>query len=110
MRGQTPRFREQTRMSMSLGPPDDRSLRTTFNEVAATYGQARPRLPPELFDDLVELTRVPPGGRVLEIGCGTGSATVALAQRGYRVVAVELGDELAATARQNLTAHPNVDV
>jgi protein-L-isoaspartate O-methyltransferase len=95
---------------MSLGPPADRSLRTTFNQVASTYGQARPNPPPELFDELVELTRVPPGGRVLEIGCGTGIATVALARRGYQVVAVELGGDLAVSARQNLALYPNVDV
>ncbi|WP_425552474.1 class I SAM-dependent methyltransferase, partial [Dactylosporangium maewongense] len=41
-----------------------------------------------MFDDLAA-AGVAPGARVLEIGCGTGQATVPLAERGYRIVAVE---------------------
>lgn len=51
-----------------------------------------------------------PGARVLEIGPGTGQATVPLAQRGYEVVAVEIGAELTAVARRNLGAYPAVVV
>jgi SAM-dependent methyltransferase len=47
---------------------------------------------------------------VLEIGCGTGQATVALAERGFGVVAVELGPALAAVARRNLAQFPSVEV
>lgn len=43
-------------------------------------------------------------------GCGTGQATAPLAQRGGRVVAVELGPETAAVARRNLAAFPTVQV
>ena len=37
------------------------------------------------------------------MGCATGKATRPLARRGYRITCVELGTELAAVARQNLT-------
>jgi len=47
---------------------------------------------------------------VLEIGCGTGQATVPLAERGYRIVAVELGTDMAAVARRNLAAFDAVEV
>ena len=70
-------------------------LRETFNEDAARYDRARPRYPVQMFDDLAA-AGVAPGPRVLEIGCGTGQATVPLAERGYRIVAVELGTDLAA--------------
>jgi SAM-dependent methyltransferase len=63
-----------------------------------------------LFDDLAELAGIGPGSRVLEIGPGTGQATVTLAERGYRVVAVELGAALAAVARRNLARFPAVEV
>src|SRR2546423_3816826 len=82
--------------------PDDRSLRTTFNQVAEQYHGVRPPLPPEVFDELVALTHIPRGGRVLEVGAGTGRATTTLARLSYQVVAVELGDALAAVARRNL--------
>lgn len=79
---------------------DRQQLRTTFDRVSEQYDAARPTYPAELFDDLVALARVPPGGRILEIGPGTGKATVALAERGFDVLGVELGAQLAAVARR----------
>lgn len=51
--------------------------------------RARPGYPPQLFADLAQLAHIGPGSRVLEIGCGTGQATVPLAERGGEIVAVE---------------------
>ncbi|MDG6108032.1 class I SAM-dependent methyltransferase [Dactylosporangium aurantiacum] len=84
-------------------------LRETFNEDAARYDRARPRYPVQMFDDLAA-AGVAPGARVLEIGCGTGQATVSLAERGYRIVAVELGADMAAVARRNLAPFDAVEV
>jgi SAM-dependent methyltransferase len=59
-----------------------------------------------LFDDLVELGHLRPGDRVLEIGPGTGQATVPMAERGLNVTAIELGPGLAAVARRKLARFP----
>ena len=83
--------------------------RATFNEDAERYDRARPRYPAEMFDDLAA-AGVAPGARVLEIGCGTGQATLPLAERGYRVVAVELGSAMADVARRNLAGFDSVEV
>lgn len=88
-------------------PREDRLL---FDSVAELYDRARPAYPDEVFDDLAELARLREDARVLEIGCGTGQATLPLARRGYRITAVELGANLAAVTRRNLAAFPNVDV
>jgi SAM-dependent methyltransferase len=85
-------------------------LRTTFEEVPELYDRARPTYPDELFDDLAALAGLDEGARVLEIGCGTGQATLPLARRGYSVLCVELGEGLAAAARRNLAPFPNVHV
>ncbi len=85
-------------------------LRATFDRVAPLYDGARPGYPEALFDDVVALSGVPPGGRILEIGCGTGQATVPLARRGYRILCVELGENLAAVARRKLATYPQVEV
>jgi SAM-dependent methyltransferase len=84
-------------------------LRETFNEDAERYDRARPRYPLRMFDDLA-VAGVALGARVLEIGCGTGQATVPLAERGYRIVAVELGPDMAVVARRNLAAFDSVEV
>ncbi len=92
--------------------PDDerRRLRETFEQVPELYDRARPSYPAELFDDLVTLGGLPEGGRILELGPGTGKATLPLAERGFRVVGVELGRSLAAVARRNLARFPNVEI
>lgn len=97
--------------AMMISVPDDRErLRATFDSVAGTYHQARPDYPGELFDQLIGLAELRPGDRLLEVGCGTGKATLALAGRGFAITCVELGAGLAAAARRNLAGHPDVRV
>ncbi|WP_256789153.1 trans-aconitate 2-methyltransferase [Frankia sp. AvcI1] len=89
---------------------DRERLRATFTEDAELYDRARPGYPPEMFDDLAGMVGLGPGCRVLEIGCGTGKATVPIARRGAWIVAVELGPEMAAVARRHLAGHEDVHV
>lgn len=89
---------------------DKMHLRTTFDEDARLYDQARPGYPEALFDDIVTLVALPPDARLLEIGCGTGQATLPLARRGYQMLGIELGPNLAAFTRQKLTAYPLVTI
>jgi SAM-dependent methyltransferase len=86
------------------------ALRDTFDEAPELYDRVRPGYPEEAFEDLTALARLRPGSRVLELGCGTGQATVPLATRGFEVVAIELGAGLADVARRNLAAFPAVDI
>jgi SAM-dependent methyltransferase len=86
------------------------SLRTTFEKVPELYDRARPNYPPQIFDDLAALAQLPPQARLVEIGCGTGQATLPLAERGYAITCVELGERLAATAQRKLATFANVSV
>jgi SAM-dependent methyltransferase len=90
--------------------PDRESLRQRFDEAAELYDQARPGYPAQLFNDLVQLAALEPGARVLEIGCGTGQATLPLAERGFAIIAVELGPALARVARRKLARFGTVEV
>jgi SAM-dependent methyltransferase len=92
---------------MSAATTDDR--RRSFDQMAALYARARGSAPPELFDALAAY--VPAPGDALEIGCGPGNASLPLLERGFRIHAVELGENLAAFARERLAAFPfTVDV
>src|SRR5918995_5739534 len=85
-------------------------LKTTFDEAALLYDEVRPGYPEDLFDDVVSPSGILAEGRILEIGCGTGQATVPFARRGYRILCIELGENLAAVARRNLEAFPRAEV
>jgi len=95
---------------LAVSDDDSECLRRTFDAAAGVYQDARPEYPDQLFDKLVEVTRLRPGDRLLEVGCASGKATLPLARRDFRVTCVELGPALVAAARTNLAGFGDVDV
>src|SRR5262249_17892327 len=79
----------------------DEARRTSFDGHAELYDAARPSYPDMLADDVIARG----GRRVLEIGAGTGQATVVFARRGASVVAIEPGANRAAVLRRNVAGH-----
>jgi len=82
--------------------PSSRSYGKVFDEVAAEYDRHRPAYPGELIDQACRVAGIGNGDRVLEVGCGSGQLTRALAARDLRVTALEPGKSLIALARQTL--------
>ena len=79
-------------------PEIDQARRTSFDARAELYDAVRPSYPDALADDVIARA----GRRVLEIGAGTGKATVVFARRGASIVAIEPGPSLAAVLRRNV--------
>ena len=88
----------------------DEAGRTSFDRNAELYDAARPPYPESLVDEVVARSRIPRGGRILEIGAGTGKATLPFARRGHAIVALEPGANMAAVLRRNVAAFPKVAV
>jgi SAM-dependent methyltransferase len=88
----------------------DNSQRTTFDEVAEWYDEVRPGYPELLVEAVLALSAIPPGGRILEIGCGTGQATLPFARRGYSLLCLELGSRMAALAAEKCRPYPGVEI
>jgi SAM-dependent methyltransferase len=81
----------------------------TFDQIAELYDRGRRECPVQVLDAVFAQSGVPPGqGQILEIGCGTGQATLPLARRGCRVLALEMGENLARISRTKLATYPCV--
>jgi SAM-dependent methyltransferase len=89
---------------------DRTTLGATFDQAAELYDEARPGYPEDLFGDVICLSGIPPRGRILEIGAGTGKATLPFARRGYRVTCLEPGPNLAAVLRRNVARYSAVQI
>ncbi|MDH6143659.1 SAM-dependent methyltransferase [Kitasatospora sp. GP30] len=81
-----------------------------FGEVADLYDAARPGYPSELFDTVLDYAKSAEHSTALEIGAGTGKATVPLAARGVPLVCVEPDPRMAEVLRRNTARHPGVTV
>jgi SAM-dependent methyltransferase len=68
-----------------------------FDQEAEVYDKFRPIYPDAVIDDV--LAPVPAGLDVLDVGCGTGIASRQFAQRGAKVLGVELAPRMAEIAR-----------
>lgn len=95
---------------MTSTQPINTSQRTTFDQAAKDYDEARPGYPDELIKDVISISKIPSGGKILEIGCGTGQATIPFAQRGYLMLCLEIGKELAALAAKKCRQFPKVQI
>jgi len=73
-----------------------------FDSAARDYDRARPDYPASLVDAACRAGGLVRGSHVVEVGCGTGKLTAALADRGLRVEAVDPGRELVEIARRRV--------
>ncbi|MFT4081350.1 MAG: methyltransferase domain-containing protein [Nocardioides sp.] len=75
--------------------PADRTRRArSFERAADDYERWRPEFPSRLFDDIRHAAGARLDGRVLDVGAGTGRATLPLVRRGARVEVVEPSREM----------------
>lgn len=84
--------------------------RRSFNRIAELYDEARPTYPEQLIEDALRLSAIPPAGRILEIGPGTGQATLPFARRGYSMLCLELGERLAKILTRKTRSYAKVEV
>lgn len=82
-----------------------------FDEIADVYDRGRHETHAQILDDLFAHTGLNPAAtHILEIGCGTGQATLPLARSGCSIVSLEMGANLARIARDKLAAFPQVSI
>lgn len=76
-----------------------------FNEMADYYDQYRPDYPEAIIRTIVERANLTSSSRVLEIGAGSGKATVRFLDYGFEILCVEPGKDLAEKGMTNTHGH-----
>ena len=74
-----------------------------FDAWAGEYDRFRPGYPDELFDDIRDRLALSERPQVVDLGAGTGRASLAMAELGWRVTAVEPGRGMLDVLRSNAT-------
>jgi len=90
--------------------PINEHRRVSFGERAEQYDEVRPRYAPELFEAIADYAGLSKSSRVLEIGCGTGIATLPMARRGCAIDAIDPSEGMTAVALRKLAPFPRVSV
>ena len=79
-----------------------------YTPAAQAYDKARPHYPAELISHVAHLTQLEPHSKILEVGCGPGTATTVFAEFGCSIVCVELNPGFCELARRNCKQFQNV--
>jgi SAM-dependent methyltransferase len=74
--------------------------RRSFGAVAEQYDRQRPSYPAQMVEDVIAYAAARPGDRALEVGAGTGKATLLFAAQGLEVTAVEPDPGMVAVAAE----------
>ena len=82
----------------------------SFNTAAELYDEVRPAYNQVVVDWIVEQTGITIDDQLLEIGPGTGQATLRFAENSFKIHCVEFGDNLAAILKHKCAGYPNVTI
>lgn len=84
--------------------------RNPWDEVASIYEDVRPSYPDELINQIVDIAKLSASSSLLDIGAGTGKATILFAEKGLRIHCIEPGRNLAGILVKKCLHYPNVSV
>ena len=87
---------------MTNGSPQDKHKEIAFfdaHAAADAYDVFTPATNERLIDAFVNLGKLPPGSRVVDLGCGSGIFTNVLQRRGYRCTGIDISPKLITIAK-----------
>ncbi len=79
-------------------------------ESGLSWNPPHDRLNAAMLDRMFAATRLAPGARVLDPGCGDATHTIAIARRGYDCTGVDISETILESARANISAAGQSDL
>ena len=92
------------------GCEDSMKINESFNEMAKLYDEVRPSYPKDLIEDIILRTHITPKDKLLEIGAGTGKATLQFLRRDFQVHCIEPGQNLVDILKTKCLNDPNITI
>lgn len=90
--------------------PVIKGLEWTFNTAVSAYEKFRPTYPDELYKMIFDYITLNESSSAIEIGIGSGQATLPILKIGCNLTAVEYGAEFAALCNEKFREYHNFDV
>ena len=95
---------------ISYSSTDLEQRKNWYSSAAQAYNKARPCYPQDLIQQVVEVAQLSTDSKILEVGCGPGTATVAIAQLGCSMICLEPNPDFFQLAQQNCQPYSNVEI
>lgn len=87
-----------------------KGLEGTFDTVVSKYEKMRPGYAPELYQTIFDYAPIGEDSRVVEVGSGSGQATLPVLQKGCELVSVEYGENFSKALREKFKDYPKFSV
>lgn len=81
-----------------------------YKGIAGIYDEIRPSYPEKLIEDVICKANLKLNDRLLEIGAGTGKATIQFAGKGFTINAIEIGKDMAEMLNDKCANYPKITV
>lgn len=87
-----------------------KGLEGTFDTVVAQYDKMRPGYVPELFQAIFDYVQIDENSKAVEVGSGSGQATLPVLQKGCGLISVEYGENFSALLKEKFKDYPKFSV
>ncbi len=81
-----------------------------YKSIAGIYEEIRPSYPDKLIEDVICKAGLKLNDKLLEIGAGTGKATIQFIEKGFAIDAIEIGEDMAEILKDKCSNYSNVSV
>ena len=81
-----------------------------YSPAAEAYNRARPRYPRGIIEQVIDIALLSNHSKILEVGCGPGTATKSFAMLECPMLCLEPNPEFYRLAVQNCQEHPQIEI